>query len=97
MRCAVIHPDFTRTPLVRALGDEFVKRNVLPYLQSSRLNHPSEVASAVCDSIEAAHQSATSWSSSYSDSSNGPQRLHDYRGGLSEGRRIELSEFTGAW
>jgi NAD(P)-dependent dehydrogenase (short-subunit alcohol dehydrogenase family) len=62
VRCAVIHPDFTRTPLVRALGDEFIKRNVLPFLQSSRLNQPSEVANAVCESIEAAGQSATQWS-----------------------------------
>jgi NAD(P)-dependent dehydrogenase (short-subunit alcohol dehydrogenase family) len=59
MRCTVIHPDFTRTPLVRALGDEFIKRNVLPYLQSSRLNQPSEVASAVCASISSAGQGVT--------------------------------------
>jgi NAD(P)-dependent dehydrogenase (short-subunit alcohol dehydrogenase family) len=56
VRCSVIHPDFTRTPLVRALGDEFIKRNVLPFLQSSRLNQPSDVAHAVCESIEAGGQ-----------------------------------------
>jgi NAD(P)-dependent dehydrogenase (short-subunit alcohol dehydrogenase family) len=56
VRCSVIHPDFTRTPLVRALGDDFIKRNVLPFLQSSRLNQPSDVAHAVCESIEAAGQ-----------------------------------------
>jgi NAD(P)-dependent dehydrogenase (short-subunit alcohol dehydrogenase family) len=64
MLCTVIHPDFTRTPLVRALGDEFVKRNVLPYLQSSRLNQPSEVAKAVCASIASAGRNVTSWSAS---------------------------------
>jgi NAD(P)-dependent dehydrogenase (short-subunit alcohol dehydrogenase family) len=58
VQCAVVHPDFTRTPLVRALGDEFIKRNVIPFLQSSRLNQPGEVANAVCESIEAAGQSA---------------------------------------
>ena len=58
VRCAVIHPDFTRTPLVRALGDEFIKRNILPYLQSSRLNQPDVVADAVCASISSADQDA---------------------------------------
>jgi 3-oxoacyl-[acyl-carrier protein] reductase len=58
VRCAVIHPDFTRTPLVRALGDEFIKRNILPYLQASRLNQPGEVADAVCSSISSAVQDA---------------------------------------
>jgi NAD(P)-dependent dehydrogenase (short-subunit alcohol dehydrogenase family) len=62
VRCSVIHPDFTRTPLVRALGDEFIKRNVLPFLQSSRLNQPSEVAHAVCESIEAAGRVGASFS-----------------------------------
>src|SRR3954471_10565393 len=61
VRCSVIHPDFTRTPLVRALGDEFVKRNILPYLQTSRLNQPGEVADAVCTSISNASQDAAPW------------------------------------
>jgi 3-oxoacyl-[acyl-carrier protein] reductase len=61
VRCAVIHPDFTRTPLVRALGDEFIKRNILPYLQTSRLNQPGEVADAVCSSISNATQDASQW------------------------------------
>jgi NAD(P)-dependent dehydrogenase (short-subunit alcohol dehydrogenase family) len=54
--CKVIHPDFTRTPLVRALGDDFVKRTILPYLQSSRPSQPDEVAEAVCASINSAGQ-----------------------------------------
>jgi len=61
VRCAVIHPDFTRTPLVRALGDEFIKRNILPYIQASRLNEPGEVADAVCSSISDAGQDAAPW------------------------------------
>jgi NAD(P)-dependent dehydrogenase (short-subunit alcohol dehydrogenase family) len=61
VRCSVIHPDFTRTALVRALGDEFIKRNVLPFLQSSRLNQPSEVAHAVCEAIETAGQGGASF------------------------------------
>jgi len=62
VRCAVIHPDFTRTPLVRALGDEFVKRNILPYLPASRLNQPGDVAEVVCTSISNAGQDAAPWS-----------------------------------
>jgi NAD(P)-dependent dehydrogenase (short-subunit alcohol dehydrogenase family) len=66
VQCAVIHPDFTRTPLVRALGDEFIQRNILPYLQASRLNQPDEVADAVCSSIsgagrETGHTPGTNW------------------------------------
>jgi 3-oxoacyl-[acyl-carrier protein] reductase len=61
VRCAVIHPDFTRTPLVRALGDEFIKRNILPYLQTSRLNQPNEVADAVCSSISSTPRKSAEW------------------------------------
>jgi NAD(P)-dependent dehydrogenase (short-subunit alcohol dehydrogenase family) len=59
VHCAVLHPDFTRTPLVRALGDEFIQRNILPYLQTSRLNQPDEVAEAVCSSIAGAGKELT--------------------------------------
>jgi NAD(P)-dependent dehydrogenase (short-subunit alcohol dehydrogenase family) len=62
--CAVVHPDFSRAPLIRALGDEFVTRNVLPYLQSSRLNHLSEVAHAVCESIASSGRGAALWPAS---------------------------------
>jgi NAD(P)-dependent dehydrogenase (short-subunit alcohol dehydrogenase family) len=61
VHCAVVHPDFTRTPLLRALGEEFIQRNVLPYLQSARLNQPAQVADAVCASIAGAGQDPTPW------------------------------------
>jgi NAD(P)-dependent dehydrogenase (short-subunit alcohol dehydrogenase family) len=61
VRCAVVHPDFSHAPLIRALGDEFVTRNVLPYVQSSRLNDPSEVANAVCASIASSGPGAAPW------------------------------------
>jgi NAD(P)-dependent dehydrogenase (short-subunit alcohol dehydrogenase family) len=64
VRCAVIHPDFTRMPLVRALGDEFIQRNILPYIQSSRLNQPDEVAQAICASIASAGQEPSACSAS---------------------------------
>ena len=33
VRCAVIHPGFTDTPMVRALGEEYITKNILPYTQ----------------------------------------------------------------
>ena len=42
-------------------GDEFIRRNILPYLQTSRLNQPGEVADAVCSSISGAGQDASPW------------------------------------
>lgn len=47
VRCAVIHPGFTDTPMVRALGDEYIKKNILPYTQLRRLIAPEEIADAI--------------------------------------------------
>ncbi|MGE0760431.1 MAG: SDR family NAD(P)-dependent oxidoreductase [Pirellulaceae bacterium] len=48
VRCAIIHPGFTDTPMVRALGEEYVAKNVLPYTQLRRLIRPEEIADAIC-------------------------------------------------
>lgn len=48
VRCGVIHPGFTDTPMVRALGDDYVARNILPYTQLGRLIRPEEIADAIC-------------------------------------------------
>lgn len=48
VRCAVIHPGFTDTPMVRALGEEYIRRHVLPETQLGRLIRPEEIAEAVC-------------------------------------------------
>ena len=37
VRCSVIHPGFTDTPMVRAMGVEYVAKNILPYTQLGRL------------------------------------------------------------
>jgi len=47
VRCCVIHPGFTDTPMVRALGEEFIRKNVLPYTQLRRLIRPEEIADAI--------------------------------------------------
>jgi 3-oxoacyl-[acyl-carrier protein] reductase len=47
VRCAVIHPGFTDTPMVRALGQEYIDKNILPYTQLKRLIDPDEIADAI--------------------------------------------------
>jgi NAD(P)-dependent dehydrogenase (short-subunit alcohol dehydrogenase family) len=48
VRCGVIHPGFTDTPMVRAMGLEYVAKNILPYTQLGRLIQPEEIADAIC-------------------------------------------------
>lgn len=48
VRCAVLHPGFTDTPMVRALGEDYISKNVLPYTQLRRLIRPQEIADAIC-------------------------------------------------
>jgi 3-oxoacyl-[acyl-carrier protein] reductase len=47
VRCAVIHPGFTDTQMVRALGEEYIRNNILPYTQLKRLIEPEEIADAI--------------------------------------------------
>jgi NAD(P)-dependent dehydrogenase (short-subunit alcohol dehydrogenase family) len=47
VRCAVIHPGYTDTPMVRALGQDYIKTNILPYTQLKRLIDPGEIADAI--------------------------------------------------
>jgi NAD(P)-dependent dehydrogenase (short-subunit alcohol dehydrogenase family) len=48
VKCCVIHPGFTDTPMVRALGEQYIARNILPYTQLRRLIRPDEIADAIC-------------------------------------------------
>ena len=52
VRCAVIHPGFTDTPMVRALGNEYIETQVLPATQIKRLIRPEEIADAICFLIQ---------------------------------------------
>lgn len=47
VRCAVIHPGFTDTQMVQALGNEYIQKNILPATQLKRLIKPQEIASAI--------------------------------------------------
>jgi NAD(P)-dependent dehydrogenase (short-subunit alcohol dehydrogenase family) len=61
VRCGVIHPGFTDTPMVRALGEEYIARNILPYTQLRRLIRPQEIADAICFMIANSAVSGELW------------------------------------
>jgi NAD(P)-dependent dehydrogenase (short-subunit alcohol dehydrogenase family) len=61
VRCCVIHPGFTDTPMVRALGEEFIAQNILPYTQLRRLIRPDEIADAICFLIANSAVSGELW------------------------------------
>ena len=48
VRAGVIHPGFTDTAMVRAMGDEYIENNVIPLTQLRRLIRPEEIADAIC-------------------------------------------------
>lgn len=61
VRCGIIHPGFTDTPMARALGEEFLEKNVLPYTQLRRLIKPEEISDAVCFMISNSAVSGELW------------------------------------
>jgi NAD(P)-dependent dehydrogenase (short-subunit alcohol dehydrogenase family) len=61
VRCGIIHPGFTDTPMVRSLGEEFINKNVLPYTQLRRLIRPEEIADAICFMVSNSAVSGQLW------------------------------------
>lgn len=61
VRCGIIHPGFTDTPMVRALGQKFIAEYILPHTQLRRLIHPEEIADAICFMISNAAVSGSLW------------------------------------
>jgi 3-oxoacyl-[acyl-carrier protein] reductase len=61
VRCGVIHPGFTDTPMVRALGDDYIAKNILPYTQLGRLIRPQEIADAICFMLANSAASGELW------------------------------------
>jgi 3-oxoacyl-[acyl-carrier protein] reductase len=61
VRCALIHPGYTDTPMVRALGEEYIGKNILPYTQLRRLIRPEEIADAICFMISNSAVSGELW------------------------------------
>lgn len=61
VRCGIIHPGFTDTPMARGLGEEFLKKNILPYTQLRRLIRTEEIADAICFMISNSAVSGELW------------------------------------
>jgi len=61
VRCGVIHPGFTDTPMVRALGEEYIEKHVLPDTQLGRLIRPAEIADAICFMVSNSAISGELW------------------------------------
>jgi NAD(P)-dependent dehydrogenase (short-subunit alcohol dehydrogenase family) len=61
VRCCVIHPGFTDTPMVRTLGEEYITKNILPSTQLRRLIRPDEIADAICFLISNSAVSGELW------------------------------------
>ena len=61
VRCGVIHPGFTDTPMVRALGEDYINEKILPYTQLRRLIAPREIADAICFMIANSAVSGELW------------------------------------
>ena len=61
VRCGIIHPGFTDTPMLRSLGEEYIAKYVLPYTQLRRLIRPEEIADAICFMIANSAVSGQLW------------------------------------
>jgi NAD(P)-dependent dehydrogenase (short-subunit alcohol dehydrogenase family) len=61
VRCSVIHPGFTDTPMVRSLGEDYIQTKILPQTQLRRLIKPEEIADAICFMVTNAAVSGELW------------------------------------
>lgn len=61
VRCGILHPGFTDTPMVRALGEEYLNKHVLPFTQLRRLIRPEEIADAICFMVSNSAVSGELW------------------------------------
>ncbi len=61
VRCGVIHPGYTDTPMVRALGEDFIRDRIIPRTSLKRLIEPAEIADAICFMISNSAVSGSLW------------------------------------
>jgi NAD(P)-dependent dehydrogenase (short-subunit alcohol dehydrogenase family) len=61
VRCGVIHPGYTDTPMVRSLGEDLIRERIIPHTQLRRLIKPEEIADAICFMISNAAVSGSLW------------------------------------
>lgn len=61
VRCSIIHPGYTDTPMVRALGEETIREHILPHTQLRRLLRPEEVADGIRFLLRSPAASGSLW------------------------------------
>lgn len=61
VRCAIIHPGFTDTPMVQKMDMTYLKEKVLPNTQLRRLLRPEEIADGICFLIQNSAVSGALW------------------------------------
>jgi NAD(P)-dependent dehydrogenase (short-subunit alcohol dehydrogenase family) len=61
VRCGVIHPGYTDTPMLHTLGEKFIQERILPYTQLGRLIRPEEIGDAICFMIGNSAVSGELW------------------------------------
>jgi len=61
IRCNIIHPGYTDTPMVRALGEDLLHQHILPHTQLRRLLRPDEIADAICFMLRNSAVSGSLW------------------------------------
>jgi len=61
VRCGLIHPGFTDTPMVRALGEDYINKSILPQTLLRRLITTEEIADAICFMISNSAVSGELW------------------------------------
>lgn len=61
VRCGIVHPGFTDTPMVQAMDEKIIREAVLPNTQLRRLLRPEEIADAICFLIRNSAVSGAVW------------------------------------
>lgn len=61
VRCAIIHPGFTDTPMVRSMGERIIEEQILPNTQLHRLIRPDEIAGAIVFMLKNSAVSGSLW------------------------------------
>ena len=61
VRCLIVHPGFTDTPMVQAMGQNVIETKVLPMTRLRRLIKPEEIADTVCFAVSNDAVSGALW------------------------------------
>ena len=61
VRCSIIHPGYTDTPMVRALGEEHIRDRIVPNTLLKRLLRPEEVADSILFMLTNSAASGSLW------------------------------------